>query len=66
MLRPLNPEPLIIDPDLLYSKQVTARLQTMLRPFLLRRLKSDVEAGLPDKTQVHLAVPLSRMQRNTN
>jgi SWI/SNF-related matrix-associated actin-dependent regulator of chromatin subfamily A member 5 len=34
------------------TEQVTAQLQKMLRPFLLRRLKSDVEAGLPDKTQV--------------
>jgi len=36
------------------AEHVTARLQRILRPFLLRRLKSDVEAGLPAKTQVRL------------
>ena len=45
------------------AEVVTGRLQKILRPFMLRRLKSDVEAGLPDKTQVHLSVPLSVMQR---
>eukprot|EP00961_Rhodomonas_salina_P167658 2259710-Rhodomonas_salina.1 len=45
------------------AQHVTQRLQRILRPFLLRRLKSDVEAGLPAKTQVNLTVPLSLMQR---
>ena len=36
------------------AEDVTAKLQNILRPFLLRRLKLDVEAGLPAKTQVSL------------
>ena len=35
----------------------------MLRPFLLRRLKSDVEKGLLPKKEVKIYVGLSKMQR---
>eukprot|EP01114_Cavostelium_apophysatum_P002760 TRINITY_DN1244_c0_g1_i1.p1 TRINITY_DN1244_c0_g1~~TRINITY_DN1244_c0_g1_i1.p1 ORF type:complete len:1348 (-),score=431.50 TRINITY_DN1244_c0_g1_i1:91-4134(-) len=38
------------------------RLHKVLRPFLLRRLKSDVEAELPDKVEVILKCPLSGYQ----
>lgn len=35
----------------------------MLRPFLLRRLKSDVERGLPPKKETILKIGLSEMQK---
>jgi len=39
------------------------RLHQVLRPFLLRREKKDVESQLPKKTEVVLRVSLSAMQR---
>lgn len=42
---------------------VVGRLHTVLRPFLLRRLKRDVEKGLPPKTEHVVRVALSRRQR---
>lgn len=39
------------------------RLQ-VLRPFLLRRLKSDVEKGLPPKKETILKVGMSQMQKH--
>ncbi len=35
----------------------------MLRPFLLRRLKSDVEKGLPPKKETILKIGMSEMQK---
>ena len=35
----------------------------MLRPFLLRRLKSDVEKGLPPKKETILKMGMSEMQK---
>lgn len=35
----------------------------VLRPFLLRRLKSDVERGLPPKKETILKIGLSEMQK---
>ena len=37
----------------------------MLRPFLLRRLKSDVEAQLPGKAEYVVKCELSNMQKVT-
>lgn len=39
------------------------RLHAVLRPFLLRRLKSEVEKKLPPKKEVKIYVGLSKMQR---
>lgn len=39
------------------------RLHKLLRPFLLRRLKKDVESELPDKTEKILRVQLSSVQK---
>lgn len=36
----------------------------VLRPFLLRRLKSDVEKGLPPKKETILKVGMSQMQKH--
>lgn len=35
----------------------------VLRPFLLRRLKADVEKGLPPKKETILKIGMSEMQR---
>ncbi|TVU17812.1 hypothetical protein EJB05_33869, partial [Eragrostis curvula] len=43
--------------------EVIQQLHKVLRPFLLRRLKSDVEKGLPPKKETILKVGMSQMQR---
>lgn len=40
-----------------------ANFVKVLRPFLLRRLKSDVEKGLPPKKETILKVGMSQMQK---
>ena len=45
------------------SLLVINRLHQVLRPFLLRRVKKDVEAELPDKIEFVLKVELSSWQR---
>ncbi|OXA36909.1 SWI/SNF-related matrix-associated actin-dependent regulator of chromatin subfamily A member 5 [Folsomia candida] len=44
------------------SEELVKRLHTILRPFLLRRLKSEVEKGLPPKIEKKIYVGLSQMQ----
>ena len=46
------------------QKEVVAQLHKVLRPFLLRRLKADVEKGLPPKKETILKVGVSEMQRH--
>jgi ATP-dependent helicase STH1/SNF2 len=43
---------------------IIRRLHKVLRPFLLRRMKRDVEAELPDKVEVLLKCPMSALQQN--
>lgn len=43
--------------------EVVQKLHKILRPFLLRRLKSDVEKDLPPKKETRLFVGLSQMQK---
>ena len=38
-------------------------LMQVVRPFLLRRLKSDVEKGLPPKKETILKIGMSEMQK---
>ncbi|KAI2804812.1 SWI/SNF- matrix-associated actin-dependent regulator of chromatin sub A member 5 [Blomia tropicalis] len=45
------------------DKSLVERLHYVLRPFLLRRLKSEVEKRLPPKIETKIYVGLSRMQR---
>ncbi|KAL0735569.1 hypothetical protein Bca4012_011779 [Brassica carinata] len=45
------------------QQEVVQQLHKVLRPFLLRRLKSDVEKGLPPKKETILKVGLSQMQK---
>ncbi|KAI5192781.1 ATP-dependent helicase STH1/SNF2 [Nematocida minor] len=42
---------------------IIKRLHKVLRPFLLRRLKKDVEAGLPDKVETIVKCKMSPLQR---
>ncbi|KAL1533985.1 Pharynx and intestine in excess protein 1 [Salvia divinorum] len=46
------------------NKEVVDRLHNVLRPFLLRRLKRDVEKQLPSKHEHIICCRLSRRQRN--
>ncbi|XXQ37934.1 Chromatin-remodeling ATPase INO80 [Plasmodiophora brassicae] len=39
------------------------RLHMILQPFMLRRVKSDVEHEMPKKTEIHLSCNLSQRQR---
>jgi ATP-dependent helicase STH1/SNF2 len=43
---------------------IIRRLHKVLRPFLLRRLKKDVEADLPDKLEITLKCPMSALQQH--
>ncbi|GAX14112.1 SWI/SNF-related matrix-associated actin-dependent regulator of chromatin subfamily A member 5 [Fistulifera solaris] len=45
------------------KKQIISQLHKILRPFMLRRLKSDVAKGLPPKTETILYVGMSKMQK---
>ena len=45
------------------KEEVMEKLHKVLRPFLLRRLKSEVETSLPPKHETKLFVKLSKMQR---
>ena len=43
--------------------QIVQKLHTLLKPFLLRRLKSDVEANLAEKTEIVLYAGMSELQK---
>ncbi|KAJ3636415.1 hypothetical protein Zmor_004102 [Zophobas morio] len=45
------------------QKEVVSKLHSILKPFLLRRLKSDVEKTLPPKKETIIYVRMSAMQR---
>ncbi|CAK8686193.1 SWI/SNF-related matrix-associated actin-dependent regulator of chromatin subfamily A member 5-like [Clavelina lepadiformis] len=47
----------------LEDQQLVTRLHSVLRPFLLRRLKSDVERSLLPKKETKIYTGLSKMQR---
>lgn len=49
--------------DCLGDNVLVERLHAVLRPFLLRRLKSDVEKSLLPKKEVKIYIGLSKMQR---
>ena len=58
--RPVNG---MLDGSEKFDSDLVARLHSILRPFLLRRLKSDVEQQLPPKYEHVLLCPLSKRQR---
>ena len=43
---------------------IIRRLHKVLRPFLLRRLKKEVESQLPDKVEYVIKCDMSALQRN--
>ncbi|KAH7648470.1 hypothetical protein FG379_002905 [Cryptosporidium bovis] len=43
---------------------IIGRFHKILRPFMLRRVKSEVEIDIPPKKEILLYVPLTNMQRN--
>lgn len=45
------------------KKNMIEQLHKILRPFMIRRLKSDVAKGLPPKTETLLMVGMSKMQK---
>ena len=45
------------------SQEILQKLHSILRPFLLRRLKKDVEKQLPTKTEYIIKCTLSRRQK---
>ncbi|KAN0062045.1 putative ATPase [Thecaphora frezii] len=46
------------------SANIITQLHEILKPFLLRRLKADVEANLPPKKEYLLYAPLTRLQKD--
>lgn len=46
--------------------QVVSKLHSLLKPFMLRRLKADVEICLPRKQEVLLYAPMSEQQQTIN
>jgi len=44
-------------------ENVVKKLHTVLRPFMLRRVKKDVEKDLPPKIETKLYIGMSEMQR---
>lgn len=57
---PLNA---MVDGTQVLNQKLVERLHSILRPFILRRLKSDVEKSLPDKHEHIVKCALSRRQR---
>ncbi|XP_036299340.1 probable global transcription activator SNF2L1 isoform X7 [Pipistrellus kuhlii] len=45
------------------DQKLVERLHTVLKPFLLRRIKTDVEKTLPPKKEIKIYLGLSKMQR---
>ena len=46
--------------------QVITKLHSILKPFLLRRVKSDVENSLPGKKELILYAEMTQQQRDFN
>ena len=44
--------------------KIVKQIHQLLRPFVLRRLKSEIEFKLPPKKEIYLYVGLSKLQRN--
>ncbi|KZV44967.1 protein PHOTOPERIOD-INDEPENDENT EARLY FLOWERING 1, partial [Dorcoceras hygrometricum] len=59
-----NPISGMVDGQEKVNKEVVDRLHNVLRPFILRRLKRDVEKQLPMKHEHVVSCRLSRRQRN--
>lgn len=58
-----NPLNLMVEGNSEYNEQIIKRLHKVLRPFILRRLKIDVEKQMPKKYEHVVRCPLSKRQR---
>ena len=58
-----NPLKLMIEGNQEYNEQLIKRLHKVLRPFILRRLKTDVEKQMPKKYEHVIRCKLSKRQR---
>lgn len=58
-----NPLSEMIEGEQEYQMSLVQRLHKVLRPFILRRLKRDVEKQMPQKYEHIVSCPLSRRQR---
>jgi len=58
-----NPLTGMVEGSAEYNKAIIHRLHSVLRPFLLRRLKKDVEKQLPEKHEHVIKCRLSKRQR---
>ena len=58
-----NPMSAMADGTQVVNETIVTRLHSILRPFILRRLKSDVEKSLPEKREHIVKCVLSRRQR---
>ena len=63
LLRAAWPACLHPSSDNVASPPIARHHPQVLRPFLLRRVKSDVERGLPPKKETILKIGMSEMQR---
>jgi len=45
------------------QEKVIAQIHRLLRPFMLRRLKSEKEQSLPIKQEIHLSIGLTKLQK---
>lgn len=53
----------MIEGNIEHNQQIVQRLHKVLRPFILRRLKAEVEKQLPSKTEKVVYCELSKRQR---
>uniref|UniRef100_A0AAQ5YQN1 Chromodomain-helicase-DNA-binding protein 1-like n=1 Tax=Amphiprion ocellaris TaxID=80972 RepID=A0AAQ5YQN1_AMPOC len=56
-------QPSVFTADDLFIKYITAELQSVLEPFLLRRVKSEVAVDLPKKTELVVYHGMSALQK---
>ncbi len=45
-----------------YDNTLLTKTHTLLMPFFLRRVKSDLDLDLPDKKEINVYLPLSKLQ----
>uniref|UniRef100_A0A0N5ABZ3 Helicase C-terminal domain-containing protein n=1 Tax=Syphacia muris TaxID=451379 RepID=A0A0N5ABZ3_9BILA len=58
-----NPLTDMMEGNAKWNAELVQRLHKVLRPFILRRLKADVEKQLPEKIEKVIKCPLSKRQR---
>jgi len=59
-------QPRVLRSQAVWRMQVLSKLHVVLQPFLLRRIKSDVEASLPAKKEIILYAHMTATQKNFN